>query len=493
MLPPVKHVFVLMLENRSFDHLFGYLPTVDGVKPSMSNPNEPGHSPDPVPVNSGATDRPATDPSHEFENVWRQLYSAPPDPSGNSSASPTMQGFVQSGGEETMACFAAGAVPVLQELAQKFVVFDRWFSSMPGPTWPNRFFVHAGSSGGLTNSPSAFTSLLAVTIASAAFDFQNGSIYDRLDSAQLPWRVYHGDHFPQVLAVKRHVLPFIRGSNNFAWIRPGDRNDPFATELNSGKYDAAYAFIEPDYNILSSMYSGNSQHPRGRVSSGEALIKYVYETIRNSPIWENSLLVVTYDEHGGFFEHAIPPQCIAPEDDPVNYSRAKNPYKFDFQRYGVRVPAVLVSPWVDAAVNSTVFDHTSVLRTLADLFAIGPPLTSRDAKAASFAQLLTRKTPRLSDADAPKQLAGLVQQQTTSASPPQAANSIPDPTLAGFTRIAASVDIGLRQLSAPPTAELQLEEIRLPDISVRTAGESLDYIHQVITRLQQFRASASLR
>ena len=117
---PIKHVFVLMLENRSFDHLLGYLPNVVGVTPGMSNPNQHGHSPDPVPVNAGAMDRPATDPAHEFENVWRQLYSAPSDPTGNSASAPTMQGFVQSGGEETMACFAAGAVPVLQELAQTF-------------------------------------------------------------------------------------------------------------------------------------------------------------------------------------------------------------------------------------------------------------------------------------------------------------------------------------------------------------------------------------
>jgi len=405
-----------------------------------------------------------------------------------------MQGFVQSGGEETMACFAARAAPVLQELAQTFVVCNRWFSSLPGPTWPNRFFVHAGSSGGLTNSPSAFTSLKAVTIASATFDFQNGSIYDLLDAAHLPWRVYHGDHFPQVLAVKRHVLPFVRGSTNFAWIRPGDRNDPFAAELNSGNYDAAYAFIEPDYNILSSMYSGNSQHPRGRVSSGEALIKYVYETIRNSPVWENSMLVVTYDEHGGFFDHVVPEPCIVPGDKPLNYTRAKNPYSFDFRRYGVRVPTVLISPWVDAVANSTVFDHASVLRTLADLFPhIRAPLTNLDGNASSLVPLLTRAAPRVSDADAPKHLSEIVQEVVAGASRPSDANSAPDPMLAGFTRIAASLDIALRQLSAPATAEVELEEIRLPEISVRTTGESLDYVHQVITRLQQFRSSIALR
>jgi phospholipase C len=259
-----------------------------------------------------------------------------------------MQGFVESGGDETMACFAMGHAPVLQTLAQTFVVFDRWFSSLPGPTWPNRFFVHAASSGGLTNSPKALTALGAITIDRLAFEFEHGSIYDRLDAARLPWRVYHGDHFPQALAIKRHVEPFVRGSRNFEWIRPGERGDPFAADLNSGAYDATYAFIEPDYSIFSGMYSGDSQHPRGRVSSGEALIKYVYETLRNSPVWQESALVVTYDEHGGFFDHVAPDPCAAPGDRSINYGRSKKPYPYDFARYGARVPAVLISPWVDA-------------------------------------------------------------------------------------------------------------------------------------------------
>ncbi|MFC4527077.1 phospholipase [Dyella halodurans] len=487
---PVKHVFVLMLENRSFDHILGYLPGVDGVTPDMSNPNRPGCTPDPVPVSNRAMDRPAVDPAHEFENVWQQLYSVAPGvgASGISSAPPNMQGFVQSqgdGGAMVMDCFADGGAPILQQLASSFVVFNRWFSSMPGPTWPNRFFVHAGSSGGLTNSPSGLTSLSGVTMSSAAFEFQNGSIYDLLDTHKVPWRVYHGDDMPQVLAVGRHVMPFIAGSSNFVSIRPGDSNDPFAAELNSGNYDVGYAFIEPDYNLASNMFFGNSQHPRSRLSSGEALIKYVYETIRNSPVWEDSLLVVTYDEHGGFFDHVAPVQCTAPGDQDLNSSRAENPYSFDFQRYGVRVPAVLVSPWVDPAVENAVCDHTSILRTVCALFGL-PSLTARDANATSLMPLLTRNVSR--GDDAPKTLNAIGEATDTAAPVPPDVNDTPDPALAGFTRIAASIDIGLRHASAPPAASHALAQVVLPDISVKTVGESLDYINQVTTRLKQHRS-----
>ena len=489
---PIQHVFVLMLENRSFDHLLGYLPRVDGVKPGMSNPNLPGHHPDPVPATATAIDRPKTDPAHEFENVWMQLYSSTPNSSGDSRPTPTMDGFVRSGGEEPMTGFPDGAAPILQQLAKEFVVFDRWFSSMPGPTWPNRFFVHAASSGGLTNSPSAFTSLMAVTLSSAAFDFQHGTIYDQLDAAKLPWRIFHGDHFPQALALKRHVVPFVQSSGNFEWIRPGDKNDPFSQQVNDKNFDAAYSFIEPDYSILTSMSAGNSQHPRGRVSSGEALIKYVYETIRNSPHWQTSVLLVTYDEHGGFFDHAAPDPCVPPGDQPINFKRAKHPYPFDFQRYGIRVPAVLVSPWVDPGVCHDAFDHASVIRSLRDFFPKAlnaqPPLTHRDDKARSFAHLLARNEPR---DNSPARLGNAVRQsQTPAPVAPVDLNAPPDPTLAGFTRIAASVDVCLRHLEKEPQATMVPEEVRLPEIPVSTAADSLDYIQQVVGRLSDYRMRA---
>ncbi|MDR3444222.1 MULTISPECIES: alkaline phosphatase family protein [unclassified Dyella] len=486
----IKHVFVLMLENRSFDHMLGYLPGVDGVKTGMSNP-DPSASPlPPVQASNGATDRPASDPGHEFENVWQQLYSTPPPDgfTGDSSAVPTMQGFVASGGPETMACFTQAGVPVLTQLAQLFTVFDNWHSSMPGPTWPNRFFVHAGSSGGLTNSPSALTSLAGVTLDEAAFSFENGSIYDRLDDKGLSWRVFHGDALPQVLAVKRHVMPFIDNSANFASISPDSPDDAFATQLQSGQYEVAYTFIEPDYSILTNMYGGNSQHPKGNVSSGEALIKYVYETIRNSPVWVESLLLITYDEHGGFFDHVIPPTCDAPGDADLNLGHASDPYPFDFRRYGVRVPAVLVSPWVDAGVNHGLFDHTSVLKTLEEIFQLNA-LTDRDAGAASLLPLLTRPDPRVSDMQAPTKLNAPALQAMAAASVPIDPDAAPDPALAGFTRIAASLDIGLTHGQAPPAAPLVLEQIRLPETSVKTTKQSLDYIQSVLDRLNQHRAS----
>jgi phospholipase C len=491
---PIKHVFVLMLENRSFDHLLGYLPHVNGVTKDMSNPNPSANGPHPVLANPGATDRAEADPKHEFKDVWTQLYGKPPvaNFTGGSAALPTMDGFVASGGPEAMACFKLSAVPVLALLAQSFLVLDCWHASMPGPTWPNRFFVHAGSSGGLTNSPSPLASLEGVTIADLSFGFSNGTIYDRLDDQRLPWRVFHGDAMPQVLAVKRHVMPFIACSKNFASITPSDPNDPFATQLNARTYDAAYTFIEPDYNIATNMYFGNSQHPRGSVSKGEMLIKYVYETLRNSRVWEESLLLITYDEHGGFFDHVVPQRCPAPGDVPLNYDRAEKPCPFDFRRYGVRVPAVLVSPFVDAGVNSGLFDHTSILKTLTEIFPSIGSLTKRDEAASSLLPLLERPKARLTDAEAPMKLIASSPPPVTAAPLTLDPNDPPDATLAGFTRIAASLDIGMSHLQLPRPTALVLEDIRLPVQSVRTAQESLDYIQQVLKRLRTYQTSTAM-
>lgn len=260
----VAHVFVLVMENRSFDHLFG-LSGINGVQP-------PGNS---WPFSYGATDRLTEDPPHEFDDVAKQLAGTPP-----------MSGF-RDGKSAAIAMkgFRPADLPVIDQLARDFVLFDNWYSSMPGPTWPNRFFVHAASSGGLDNSPDPFSSAASVTIDSLGFDFENGTIFDRLDKHGKTWRVYHADAFPQVLAIKGLVGGFF-GTATFRAITPGSADDLFKRDLND-KYDVAYTFIEPDYGLLSGDFAnGNSQHPVGSMAAGESFIKYVYETIRNSKVWE---------------------------------------------------------------------------------------------------------------------------------------------------------------------------------------------------------------
>ena len=170
--------------------------------------------------------------------------------------------------------------------------------------------------------------------------------------------------------------------------------EDFRGDLNKPGYTTSYAFIEPNYgHVLTGDFTcGDSQHPKDDVTRGERLLKTIYETIRNSPHWENSVLIITYDEHGGFYDHVPPPQTIAPGDaitDPGN-----NTNHFDFKQLGVRVPAVIISPLIPKGlIDSTIYDHSSVLATLESIFGL-LPLTERDKQANTLNHLFSLSEPR---------------------------------------------------------------------------------------------------
>jgi phospholipase C len=166
----------------------------------------------------------------------------------------------------------------------------------------------------------------------------------------------------------------------------------FADDL-LGPYPYPYTFIEPHYgNVRDNTYEGgSSEHPMDNVYGGEHLLAAVYSAIRNSPYWDTSLLIITYDEHGGLFDKVKPVAATPPGDDPPP---GYNVNGFTFDLYGVRVPGIVVSPLIPAGtVEHTLYDHTSVLKTLEDLFGL-KPLTDRDAAAKSVLKLLSLKTPR---------------------------------------------------------------------------------------------------
>ena len=171
---------------------------------------------------------------------------------------------------------------------------------MPGPTWPNRIFLHAASSGGLDHSPSTAEILQWETFR--GFSPPNGTIFDRLKAKGVARRLYAGDDFPMVAALKGISLFDIRSFTHFA------------ADLAQASFPYSYVFIEPSYNVTADYKCSTSQHPLDDVTRGDALIKCVYESIRNSPHWESSLLIITWDEHGGFYDHAVPPAAVAPGD-----------------------------------------------------------------------------------------------------------------------------------------------------------------------------------
>jgi phospholipase C len=409
----IKHVFVLMLENRSFDHVFG-LAGISGVDAVTGTPTsieglsgEEANDADGAryAISSGAPFAMSVDPGHEFLDVLEQLAGAGstypaavggyPDIGMSGFASNFAKHAPQAEIGDVLKAFTPAQLPVLNQLAREFCVCDHWFASMPGPTWPNRFFVHAASSAGMDDSPSLAS--LSDAVLTEGFDFERGTIFDRLTENGVPWLVWEGDELPTVLALKgmsREAFgdhPHMRHLSEFrdAVIQPA--------------YAAAYSFIEPSYGELlfgGHMKCGASMHPIGDVTHGEALVKQVYEVIRNSPHWEESLLIVVFDEHGGFYDHVAPGSAVAPGDKPTDEGLSK--HHFDFTTFGVRVPALVISPWVQRnSIDHSVYDHATVVKTICDVFGLGR-LTARDGAATSLRHLIeSSERPR---DDAPRQL-----------------------------------------------------------------------------------------
>ena len=491
----VDHVFVLMLENRSFDQMLGFsriqgtdavtgTPTgIDGLAGTEENPSPRGGA---VEVSASAQFVAGADPGHEFPDVREQLcgsggYSSPTPPPGSVDPNITNSGFVSSfagkypSADPTtpMKCFNPGQLPVLTTLAKEFAVCDHWFSSMPGPTWPNRFFVHAASSGGLDHSPNLLEEM------GMPYSFDNGTIFDRLDEAKLDWAVYMGDEFPQALHMDGMLEKLAEGNfKPFGY---------FATDLKAGSFSKSYTFIEPDWHPFTKFKGGNSQHPLDDVTRGEQLIKDTYEAIRNSPVWERSLLVITYDEHGGFYDHVPPPVGVEPGDKPTNSFNSK--YGFSFRQLGVRVPAVVISPLIaKGVVDHRVYDHSSVPATIEERFGLRS-LTQRDRQAAKVTTLLTLKEPR---ADAPLTLplpavsrikfeflsrVGTDFERVITDSGLEAGKEV-DPAVAPFVRVALLRDLSM---SAPAERDGKLVEAK----GLKSEVDAARYLQKVRKSIRQ--------
>ncbi len=393
----IEHIFVLMLENRSFDHLLGFShldgtdaetgqrTAIDGLDGTESN----DYGGKTYRVTPGADLVMPADPGHEFHDILHQLCGMNANyPRGGPYPPINRSGYVASYAEtggssnpgEIMKCFTPDQLPVLYALAREFAVCDNWHAGMPGPTWPNRMFLHAGSSGGLDHSPS--TTEIIDWETGPGYSFLNNTIFDRLNTARIAWRIYAGDHFPMVAA--------LRGINPLLDVREFD--DRFASDLQQASYPYSYTFIEPRYDVLNNYEFGNSQHPLNDVRAGELLTKTTYEAIRNSPHWESSLLIITWDENGGFFDHAFPPAAISPGDSWQDSKYNRNGFMFD--RHGPRVPALVISPLIaQNVIDHRLYDHTSVLATIEHRFGI-VGMTNRDRSASPLLPLVTLSAPR---------------------------------------------------------------------------------------------------
>ena len=431
----MDHVVLVLFENRSFDNLLGYLTGPDGVQvvdgvvgKVLTNPVPTGV--EPVPAGEpGAPDlvtyapapdwrTPDPDPGEEHQHTNTQLFNildagnrgrrAHEMATTNAPAVgqvPTMDGFVTDyvstfealrGRPPTYAEYrqimqghTPDQVPVLSGLAQGFAVFDHWFSEVPSQTFPNRSFWTAGTSSGLVvNGP--------------AKDFHSGNtaetLFDRLEAKGLDWKVYVLEPCPLSITGAIHTPRLKR------WFH--DHFVPFAEferDVAAGTLPA-FSMVEPNLLAGHADYHppfGDAVVPGldlpvdtgSSVVSGEHFLSRLYEAVRTAPtegrsnVW-NTALLVGWDEPGGTYDH-VPPPAAVPPDGKVSANG------FAFDRSGYRVPAVLVSPWVDEGTVATEeYRHTSLLATLRARWDLGEPFTRRDASAATFHHLFSRDRPR---------------------------------------------------------------------------------------------------
>lgn len=377
----IKHIVVLMMENRSFDHMLGGLkaenPLIEGLTGNETNPDPNGElvKVQPLAEFQGQID---PNPSTRFAAVQRQISVAEPSP---------MQGFVQSYFEQRrtvsrarriMYYFSPEKLPVLSTLAREFAVFNAWFSSVPGPGKCNHDFAHFGSSWGKVDSTE--------TLAKEPYL----SIFDRMIGMGRTAKLYSfGDASPA------------KGSINLF------KNPPAVLASHNQFYADCAAGTLPDYSFFEPNHRDHSgsdgealvatdQHPNHNVQTGERLIASVYNAIRQNPsLWQSTALLIVYDEHGGFYDHVPPPSCPADNLFQASASETGTETPFAFDRLGVRVPAILISPWIARATvvpgNSSAneyYEHASIPASVAQLFLTPhSPRSPREMSARTFLNL----------------------------------------------------------------------------------------------------------
>ncbi|EGF84145.1 hypothetical protein BATDEDRAFT_21920 [Batrachochytrium dendrobatidis JAM81] len=368
--PHIKHIVVLVMENRSFDNILGRLkwdnlnPKVNGLTGFEYNVMKNGET---IKVSKGTNPAGGFNPGHDILPFTEQIYGA-----GVINArflEPTMSGFADQAFQEShqdmgavnqvFESFGPDTLPVTYALAQEFAVIDDWFSSVPGPTYSNRHFVHCATASGHTINDGNIRGIGCRTI------FKN------LDEHGNSWRVYADSARVSTLLYRE-----MRNPKRLVKLRSTSR---FKKDAATGDLPQ-YSFIDPDY-------TKNDNHPPNNLYKGEEFIKEIYEAIRNSPKWEQILFLITYDENGGFYDHVKPPT-----DVPIPDSKPPKPAQgdFNFDRLGPRVPTIVISPYVQKGgvfrsnVPGRYFEHSSIPATIKKVFGLPNYLTPRDKAAMTF-------------------------------------------------------------------------------------------------------------
>ncbi|XP_074292438.1 non-specific phospholipase C2 isoform X2 [Silene latifolia] len=332
---PIKTIVVLVMENRSFDHMLGWMkklnPEINGVDGSETN-HLSVSDPNSEIINYNDTSHYVVDPDpgHSFQAMREQIFGSnqtrsdePAPMNGFAQQAYSVNGSIEMA-RHVMNGFRPDMIPVYQTLVQEFAVFDRWFASVPSSTQPNRLFVHSGTSGGATSNIPALL----------AKGYPQRTIFENLEDSDIGFRIYY-QNIPATLFYRNlRKLKYIPKFLPYGMF--------FKKHAREGKLPG-YAVIEQRYTDTK-LDPANDDHPSHDVYQGQLFIKEVYETLRASPQWNETLLLITYDEHGGFYDHVPTPLIGIPSPDGIV---GPEPFLFNFDRLGVRVPTIAVSPWIE--------------------------------------------------------------------------------------------------------------------------------------------------
>jgi phospholipase C len=347
----IKHIVVLMMENHSFDNLLGMVPhqvrgraNVDGLTVDRHghvtdfNPDSQGHK-----VRAHHARTPCQNQS-EPSQTW--------DASHQAFDKGRMDGFVTASGTVAMLYWDREDIPFTYSLAQHFPLGERYFCSVLAQTYPNRRFFFCGTASGLINTDST-------TFTTPA---QNGTIFDRLDAHKIDWAIYY-QNLPSIA-----IVP---GAASDARKPRFHTMDDFYPDIAAGKLPE-FTFLDPNYNTTS------QENPQD-IQVGEEFIARVTRALMKAPTWKNTALFLTYDEHGGYYDHVPPPRAIKPDNIAPKLQRSD--FQAGYNRYGFRVPLIVISPWAKRRYASRVVqDHTSLDAFIERKWNL-PAMTFRDANA----------------------------------------------------------------------------------------------------------------
>jgi phospholipase C len=336
------------MENRSFDHYFGTMPGVDGIPAGASNPDASGEPVEPF----HATEYCINDVAHSWESVHEQYNGGLND------------GFVTTNdpnGDRALGYLDETDIPFYRSLYGAFAMSDRHFSSVLTSTWTNRFYYMAATSFGRTSN-SAIPEANLETFGDEPY-----TMMQALDEAEVDWRIYYADAPWSFIGFPAYA---------FTHKSKYKREEVFFQDLAAGTL-APVSWVDPPF------FSGAQQaddHPPANPQLGQAFVAQVVEAVMASPHWARTALIITYDEHGGFYDHVPPPEACPPDDFTAIDSEGA-PREAGFDRYGIRVPMAIISPYAKRGyVSHEVTDHTSILRLLEARFGLGA-LSARDANA----------------------------------------------------------------------------------------------------------------